>query len=128
MRYCVGPKHPLAKKTSVSLKETAAYPMILFSGGYYQQALLTSRFRELDIQPEVLFHSNQLTTIKSFIRENIASGFIMPQIIREEDGVIPIPVEEGLRLNVAVVWRKDDYLTKEAKSFISFCRKTFEAK
>lgn len=127
MLYCVGPDHPLAKRKSVSLRETAQYPMILFSGGYYQRTLLESSFRMLELTPEILFHSNQLTTIKSFIRENIASGFIMPQIIREEDGIIPIEVEEGLRLNVAVVWRKDDYLTKEAKNFISFCRKTFEA-
>ena len=110
-----------------ALRETAQYPMILFSGGYYQRTLLESSFRTQELTPEILFHSNQLTTIKSFIRENIASGFIMPQIIHEEDGIIPIEVEEGLRLNVAVVWRKDDYLTKEAKSFISFCRKTFEA-
>ena len=127
MLYCVGADHPLAKRKSVSLRETAQYPMILFSGGYYQRTLLESSFRMLELTPEILFHSNQLTTIKSFIRENIASGFIMPQIIREEDGIIPIEVEEGLRLNVAVVWRKDDYLTKEAKNFISFCRKTFEA-
>lgn len=45
----------------------------------------------------------------------------------EEDEIIPIPVEDRLSLNMAVVWRKDDYLTKEANSFISFCRKTFEA-
>ena len=127
MLYCVGPGHPLAARESVSLTETAAYPMILFSGGYYQRTLLESSFRTLEIQPEILFHSNQLTTIKSFIREDIASGFLMPQIVHEEDGIIAIPVREGLRLNVAVVWRKDDYLTKEAKSFISFCRKTFEA-
>jgi DNA-binding transcriptional LysR family regulator len=128
MVYCVGPDHPLAYKKTVSLRETAQYPMILFSGGYYQKSLLESSFRTLELTPEILFHSNQLTTIKSFIRENIASGFIMPQIIHEEDGIIPIEVEEGLRLNVAVVWRKDDYLTKEAKSFINFCRKTFEAR
>lgn len=127
MMYCVGPGHPLAGRKTVSLKETAEYPMILFSGGYYQRTLLESSFRTLELTPEILFHSNQLTTIKSFIRENIASGFIMPQIIHEEDGILPIKVEEGLRLNVAVVWRKDDYLTKEARSFISFCRKTFEA-
>ena len=42
--------------------------------------------------------------------------------------IVPIPVEEGLTLNVAVVWRKDDYLTREAKTFINFCRRTFEAK
>ena len=127
MAYCVGSEHPLAGRESVSLQETAAHPRILFSGGYYQNHLLHSRFSALGINPEVLFHSNQLTTIKSFIRENIASGFIMPQILQKEDLIIPIRVEEGLRLNVAVVWRKDDYLTKEANSFIRFCRKTFEA-
>lgn len=127
MMYCVGPGHPLAEKKTVSLRETVQYPMILFSGGYYQRTLLESRFQELEIDPDILFHSNQLTTIKSFIRRNIASGFIMPQVLQKEDEIIPIPVEEGLRLNVAVVWRKDDYLTKEAKSFISFCRRTFEA-
>lgn len=128
MMYCVSPEHPLAYKKTVSLRETAQYPMILFSGGYYQRTLLETRFRSLEIAPEILFHSNQLTTIKSFIRENIASGFIMPQILREEDGIVPIEVEEGLRLNVATVWRKDDYLTREAKSFISFCRRAFEEK
>lgn len=125
--YCVGAHHPFRYKKAVPLKETAKYPMILFSGGYYQKHLLESRFRELDITPDILFHSNQLTTIKSFIRNDIASGFIMPQIINEEDEIIPIPVEDGLSLNVAVVWRKDDYLTKEVNSFISFCRKAFEA-
>ena len=126
MMYCVGSRHPLAGRSSVSLKETAGYPMILFSGGYYQNYLLQSRFHKLGINPDILFHSNQLTTIKSFIRENIASGFIMPQIISREDQIIPIPVEEGLQLNVAVIWRKDDYLSKKANSFIRFCRKTFE--
>ena len=125
--YCVGSGHPLADKNTVSLRETALYPMILFSGGYYQKFLLDSRFRSLEIIPDILFHSNQLTTIKSFIRENIASGFLMPQILQKEDGIIPIQVEETLRLNVAVVWRKDDYLTEEAKRLIRFCQKTFDA-
>jgi DNA-binding transcriptional LysR family regulator len=128
MMYCVGKKHPLADRKTVSLQETAEYPMILFSGGYYQNRLLDSRFRQLELQPNVLFHSNQLTTIKSFIRQNLASGFIMSQVIQKEDAIVPIPVEEGLTLNVAVVWRKDDYLTREAKTFINFCRRTFEAK
>ena len=124
--YCVGQEHPLAGKEQVSLQETAGYPTILFAGGYYQSALIESSFRTLQLTPDILFHSNQLTTIKSFIRENIASGFLMPQIIHPEDGIVPIRVEEDLRLNVAVVWRKDDYLTKEIRSFISFCRRTFE--
>ena len=128
LEYCVGPKHPLAQEKSVSLTQTARYPMILFSGGYYQKHLLDSSFKALGPTPNILFHSNQLTTIKSFIRQDIASGFLMTQILQEEDGIIPIPVSEGLKLNVAVVWRKDDYLTSEAERFVSFCRRTFEAR
>ena len=127
LEYCVGSGHPLAEDKTVSLMQTARYPMILFSGGYYQKHLLDSKFLALGLTPNILFHSNQLTTIKSFIRQDIASGFLMPQILQEEDGIIPIPVSDGLKLNVAVVWRKDDYLTKEAERFVSFCRKTFEA-
>ena len=128
MYYSVGPKHPLAGEKSVSLTQAARYPMILFSGGYYQKHLLDSSFRALGITPNILFHSNQLTTIKSFIRQDIASGFLMPQVVQKEDGILLLPVAEGLKLNVAVVWRKDDYLTKEAERFVSFCRRTFEAR
>lgn len=128
LEYCVGVKHPLAREKTVSLAQTARHPMILFSGGYYQKHLLDSSFRSMGIEPNILFHSNQLTTIKSFIRQDIASGFLMTQILQEEDGIIAIPVKEGLKLNVAVVWRKDDYLTKEAERFVSFCRRTFEAR
>ena len=126
--YCVGPKHPLAGEKTVSLAQTAQYPMILFSGGYYQKHLLDSSFRALGLVPNILFRSNQLMTIKSFIRQDIASGFLMTQVLQEEDGIIPIPVREDLKLNVAVVWRKDDYLTREADRFVSFCRRTFEAR
>jgi DNA-binding transcriptional LysR family regulator len=128
MRYCVSPEHPLAGRERVSLRDVWQYPMIMFSGGYYQNHLLESRFKELDITPNVLFHSNQLTTIKSFIRQNIASGFLMPQILQPQDGIVSIPVREELILNVAVVWRKDDYLFREAERFVSFCRKTLETK
>ena len=128
MHYCVGPKHPMIDRDTVSLREVGKYPMIMFSGGYYQNHLLDSRFHEMGITPNVLFHSNQLTTIKSFIRQDIASGFLMPQILQKEDGIVSIPVQEELILNVAVVWRKDDYLFREAERFVSFCRKTLETK
>lgn len=126
LHYCVGTEHPLAGSKTVTLEETAQHPMILFSGGYYQRHLLDKSFRAKGLSPDILFHSTQLMTIKSFISQNIASGFLMPQILQKGDGIIPIPVEEGLVLNVAVVWRKDDYLTKETRRFISFCRKAFE--
>lgn len=127
MMYCVGKKHPLANKKLVTIKETADYPMILFSGGYYQNFLLNSRFKTYNVNPEILFHSNQLTTIKSFIRKGIAAGFIMQKVILPEDQIVTIPVAGGLPLNVNVIWRKDDYLSREAEAFVSFCRRTFLA-
>ncbi|MBR3174742.1 MAG: LysR family transcriptional regulator substrate-binding protein, partial [Oscillospiraceae bacterium] len=82
--------------------------------------------RALEITPNILFHSNQLMTIKGFIRNNIASGFLFPQILHIEDQITAIPVQEDLHLNVAVIWRKNDYLTVEAEKFVRFCQRTFD--
>ena len=82
----------------------------------------------LNLSPNVLFHSNQLMTIKGFIRNNIASGFLFPQVLQKEDQITAIPVQEDLHLNVAVIWRKNDYLTVESEKFVRFCRRTFDLK
>ena len=73
------------------------------------------------------FYSNQLLTIKSFIRSNIASSFMMPQVILPEDSLSSISFVEPLKLNVAVIWRKESYNTQDAKRFIHFAQKRLES-
>lgn len=122
MMFCVGKDNPLARKEFVTLEEAAAEPLILFTSGYYHQALLQSRFRGAGLTPNVLFHSDQLLTIKSFLRKGLAGAFLLPQVIEPNEPIAALPVREPLLLNIAVVWRKDVFITREARQFIRFMK------
>ena len=63
-------------------------PLILFTSGYYHQTLLQTRFRDAGLTPNVLFSSNQLLTIKSFVRQNLAGAFLLPQVIEPGENII----------------------------------------
>lgn len=126
MMYCVGKDSPLAGREAVTLEEVAGEPLILFTSGYYHQALLQNRFRSAGLTPNVLFHSNQLLTIKSFLRKGLAGAFLLPQVLEPNEPIAALPVREPLLLNIAVVWRKDVFITREARQFIRFMKSRIE--
>lgn len=126
MMYCTGYGTPMAGREKAELREIAMAPLILFTSGYYHQTLLQTRFRDAGLTPNVLFYSNQLLTIKSFVRQNLAGAFLLPQVIEPGENIIALPVDPPLPLNIAVVWRRDVFLTREIRQFIHFMRTRFE--
>jgi DNA-binding transcriptional LysR family regulator len=126
LMYCVDSQHRLADKTAIDMKDIDKDPLILFSMGYYHQQVLRNRFLRDHITPNILFNSNQVMTIKGFVRNAIANAFLLPQVIEEKDGIIMIPFKDPMKLNVAVIWRKDAFITKEADSFINFVSSRFK--
>ena len=112
----------MARREKAELREIAMAPLILFTSGYYHQTLLQTRFRDAGLTPNVLFSSNQLLTIKSFVRQNLAGAFLLPQVIEPGENIIALPVDPPLPLNIAVVWRRDVFLTREIRQFIHFMR------
>ena len=126
MMYCTGPDTPMANRERAELRDIAAAPLILFTSGHYHQAQLQSRFRSAGLTPNVLFYSNQLLTIKSFIRQNLAGAFLLPQVIEPGEDIVALPVDPPLLLNIAVVWRRDVFLTRETRQFIHFMKSRFE--
>lgn len=126
LMYCVGNGHRLSGKSSITFQEIGNDPLILFSNAFYHSKLLEARFAKEEMEPNILFNSNQLMTIKGFVRNNIASAFLLPQIIEPGDNLIPLPVVPPLSLNVAVIWQKEAFVTKEAKQLIRFIHSRFE--
>ena len=126
MMFCVSRENHLAGRRTVELPEIAREPLILFTSGHYHQEMLQSRFRSLGLTPNVLFHYNQLLTIKSFLRQNLAGAVLLPQVIEPGEAIAAMPVREPLALNIAVVWRRDVFITREARQFIRFMKSRFE--
>jgi len=47
-------------------------------------------------------------------------------VIEPGENIIALPVDPPLPLNIAVVWRRDVFLTREIRQFIHFMRTRFE--
>ena len=48
----------------------------------------------------------------------MAAAFLLPQVIEDGEAIAAIPVRPALGLNIAVVWRRDVFITREARQFI----------
>lgn len=127
LTYCVGPSHRLARRKEIAFAEIDGDPLILFKSGFYHRELLNREFQRHSMTPKVVMTSTQLLTMKSFARQGIASCFMMPEVVLPGDGLAAIPFIEPLFLNVAVVWRKGSFLTREAQDFIRFVKTTISA-
>ena len=125
LMYCVDSEHRLAGRISIEMKDVVGDPLILFSSGYYHQQVLQERFQRDKIEPNILFNSNQIMTIKAFVARGIANAFLLPQVVEDDDGIIMLPFTEPMSMHIAVIWRKDAYKTKEADTFIRFIKSRF---
>lgn len=126
MLYCVEKNNPLAKKEEVTIQEIAENPLIMFTSGHYHQLVMTNYFHSAGLTPNVLFNSNQLLTIKSFIRRGLAGAMLMPQVIEPDEGIVGLRVSSPITLNVAIIWRKDVFLSREIKQLINFIQQRME--
>ncbi len=121
--YCVGQQHPLAGRNQIAFKEIGNDPLILFSSGYFHRLLLEKRFAENHLTPNILFHSNQLMTIKGFVANNLAGAFLLPQVITPADPIVKLSINDPMSIHICVIWRKDSFLSKEVSQFIAFTRR-----
>ena len=126
MMYCVSQENRLAQREYVELIDVVEEPLIRFTSGHYHQEVLRSRLANERLVPNVLFYSNQLLTIKSFLRKNLAGAFLLPQAIEPNEPIAALPLRNPLWINIAAVWRKDVFITKEAQQFIRFIKSSFE--
>lgn len=125
--YCVNRDHPLCNCTKIPFSEIGDDPLVLFSSGFYHTNLLRDRFSAENIKPNILFHSNQIMTIKAFVRGGLANAFLLPQVIDPADEIIPISTIPPLKLNVAIIHQRNAVLTKESRQIIQFVRSKFDA-
>lgn len=120
LMYCVSPEHRLADRMNITFTDVGTDPLVLFSEGYYHQQLLRQRFIESQIHPNVLFSTNQVMTIKRFVREGIAGGFLIPRAVEATDHIVMLPFAEPITMNIAAIWQRSSYLTPEATEFVNF--------
>lgn len=85
---------------------------------------LAERFRKAGIRPVISVLTKQISTIKNYVKENVASTVLMEHCVKPEDGLVKVNLCDALQIHstICLCWTKGKILNgneKEVYSFIS---------
>ncbi|MDD4601108.1 HTH-type transcriptional regulator GltC [bioreactor metagenome] len=119
----VHPDNPLAKQKQVDFTELKDESFVLYRNDFSLHDHIVARCIKSGFQPKVVCGSSQ----RDFMTEAVAAGLgiaLLPQKICQEldsSRVKAIPlIEPSVYLQLAVIWKKDKYLSFAAREWLKF--------
>ncbi len=121
--YCTNAASAFVRLDRISLSDIQDSPLILMKEGSYQNPVIKARFAEQQLVPNVILYSNQVHTIKNFIKHDFASAFILKEVLDAQDDLVTIPLSEPMPIQIGLIWKKKIHLPSHALTFIKFIQK-----
>jgi DNA-binding transcriptional LysR family regulator len=120
VQFCVNKENKLSQRDVISMDEIGNEPVIMLKEGFYHNKVVRERYDKIKIKPNIIYYSNQLDTIKSFVKSGIGSAFLIREIVDHEKDIKAIPLENPIDINIGLVWKKDRYISQVTRTFIDF--------
>ncbi|MBF2056008.1 MAG: LysR family transcriptional regulator [Cyanobacterium sp. T60_A2020_053] len=108
IQVLVAKNHPLASKSSLTVKDLASYPQVIFKDGYGMQRIVQDLFASHGFDLLVAMELNTLDAFRGVIRQGNLIA-LLPQSALQESvldptlAIIPITLDSGLPLTRDVV-------------------------
>ena len=99
-------ENPIAYMTQLDINKLAHTPLVLLNEDSFIASFVKQRFKQYNMQPNVLLHTNQLHTIQKLVDNNTASTFLFDGILTPSDNIISIPLEDETNIKVRLIWNK----------------------
>jgi DNA-binding transcriptional LysR family regulator len=124
LKLVVPSSHSLAGKQEVSLQELKEESFIMFSRDFELRNLVITACREAGFQPKIISETSQLDFIQEMVAYNIGITLLPESTCLElKNDFQTIPVTNPtIEWNLAMIWKKDAYLSQVAKEFIRFAK------
>ncbi|MBF0385674.1 MAG: LysR family transcriptional regulator substrate-binding protein [Candidatus Omnitrophica bacterium] len=85
-RVLIAPKgHPLSKKSGITLKDIAQYPLILPPCGSNTRAIIDQEFKEKDLEYKIAMEITGREAIKTYVEMGLGVSFINEFYLTKED-------------------------------------------
>ncbi|MEZ8825892.1 LysR family transcriptional regulator [Vibrio amylolyticus] len=118
----VSEQHPLAEKTSITYPEFFEHELVMFKPGYFHRDFIDKVSREGDYNLKFSFETNLIPMILNIVKREFAISALLNLVTNHEPGVVGIPFEEPVKMDLVLAWRKDGYQSKADKTFIDFVK------
>lgn len=119
---CVSKHSLLLQKSSVSVKELSAYPLVFFSDSFYHYNRMTRLFEEAEVPANILCRTSQLSTMEQLIAKGIALGFLFRERAEQLNDIGWLHLEPKVFTEIALVWKKGVYFTRDMQHILKFLR------
>lgn len=118
--------HPLAKLPYVTPQDIAPYSVLFWSGHSLIEKNLKTIFSDHGVSLSVQGHLDQISSIITFIQNNMGIAFLAISLLKDLPSIIDIPFRTNqpcVELNIpdmAIIWKKRQFQSKAQKNFIHF--------
>ena len=120
--FCVNEDHPLAKEKSVTVEQIADEPVIMFPNDFYVRRIVTEHFQQAGLTPNVICEFYQLTSHIRAVKSQGLCSFLFPDVLQNQQGIVGIPFDPPISVNIEMVWRKNSWKQKGVRQFIEFTK------
>ncbi|TDF91036.1 LysR family transcriptional regulator [Paenibacillus piri] len=128
LQLIVHPGHPLAGREAVALTECAQEPFILFRKDFALHERVMSECIRCGFRPNIMYESSQWDFVSGMVAERLGISLLPQRICNalspELVCVIPQTVPT-ISWRIAMIWRKEGYLSFAVREWIRFTREIF---
>ncbi len=124
--FCVDKEHPLAHKETVTTREMAKEPLILFNGDSVQNQLIKMRFELDGYTPDVIMRSSQIYTTLQFLKTRRCGCFLYTSMTDRFPSIVSIPLHPPIHIKIGIVWKKGKYIRNDMQIFLNFTKKYYK--
>lgn len=125
LRLVVHPNHPLAGRSQAAVRELRAEAFILFREDFSLHDRIRRACQEAGFEPLVICESSQWDFIGASVAANLGIALLPETICKRLDPAqvrIVKLVEPFIPWHLAIIWRKDRYMSFAARAWIEFAR------
>lgn len=111
--------HPLAKKKSIQLQDSAAEPYILLEEGHYSEPM--AAFEAAGIQPNIQYTIHDDYAIMMMVEAGLGVSILAELILRRTNyDIVCLPIDPPITRTLAVGYKDKDSLPIASKYFIDY--------
>ncbi|MCU7829130.1 MAG: LysR family transcriptional regulator [Candidatus Thiodiazotropha sp. (ex Myrtea sp. 'scaly one' KF741663)] len=122
MVACVPADHPFAKRDSISRDEFFRQELVVFKPGYFLREFIDRFKQTAGIEPMIAFETNLIPLTKAIVRQGFGITTFLRMVLENEptDGLVAVPFEQPVYLDLSLAWKRDGYLSQADRAFVEF--------
>ncbi len=119
---CTPKNSHLAARSFLRLSDFSGQNLLVMKQGSFIRRLMTDRFEEAGILPNIVMETNQIEIIKQLVESGVGMACLLDCVTKNTPGIRVLPFEHPMRFDIGLAWKKDRYISKAAGAFMDFCK------